>query len=93
MHEQVAKCSASGPESRPTDLGQDQLAAWNETAQERPTRIPLHAMLTGADTRSRFPSAGPPFKVVNNYGPAEYTGVATSSTVPARGDAGGQPCR
>jgi hypothetical protein len=39
MHEQVAKRSASGPESLSTDLGQDQLAAWNETAQVYPENV------------------------------------------------------
>jgi hypothetical protein len=49
----------------------------------------LRVLLTGADTLHRRPSAGLPFKLVNNYGPTEGTVVATSGTVLP--DGGGAP--
>ncbi|MEO8663632.1 MAG: amino acid adenylation domain-containing protein, partial [Bryobacteraceae bacterium] len=42
----------------------------------------LRLLLTGADSLRRYPPAGLPFQVVNNYGPTEGTVVATSGVVP-----------
>src|SRR5215470_9943609 len=39
-------------------------------------------MLTGGDTLHHYPPAGLPFILVNNYGPAECTVVATSGAIP-----------
>ena len=46
-----------------------------------PAATALRILLTGADTLYRRPSANLPFKLVNNYGPTEYTVVATSGLV------------
>jgi amino acid adenylation domain-containing protein len=46
-----------------------------------PPATALRILLTGADTLHRRPSASLPFKLVNNYGPTEYTVVATSGLV------------
>ena len=48
---------------------------------EWPTRTRLRILLTGADCLRQRPSARLPFKFVNNYGPTEYTVVATSGVV------------
>jgi amino acid adenylation domain-containing protein len=64
----------------PTPLAERMLALpW-------PTRTPLRALLTGADTLHRYPAASLPFALVNNYGPAECTVVATSGVVASRVD-------
>jgi amino acid adenylation domain-containing protein len=55
-----------------------------------PSDTSLRILLTGADTLRRRPSATLPFILVNNYGPTEYTVVATSGRV-APGDAAGLP--
>jgi amino acid adenylation domain-containing protein len=47
-----------------------------------PRETVLRMLLTGADTLHHFPPADLPFEVVNNYGPTEYTVVATSGRVP-----------
>jgi len=47
-----------------------------------PPDTALRIMLTGGDTLHRHPPASLPFVLVNNYGPAECTVVATSATVP-----------
>lgn len=52
-------------------------------ALEWPTQISLRRLLTGGDALRRHPRARIPFSVVNNYGPAEATVVATSGVVPA----------
>lgn len=46
-----------------------------------PERTALRFLLTGADTLHRYPKAGLPFEVVNNYGPTECTVVTTSGRV------------
>ena len=43
----------------------------------------LRFLLTGADTLHRYPPAGLPFSLVNNYGPTECTVVATSGVIAA----------
>jgi acyl carrier protein len=43
----------------------------------------LRFLLTGADTLHRYPPAGLPFSLVNNYGPTECTVVATSAVIAA----------
>src|SRR5688500_15210624 len=64
----------------PTPLAERMLALpW-------PARTPLRALLTGADTLHRYPSASLPFALVNNYGPAECTVVTTSGVVGCRAD-------
>ncbi len=46
-------------------------------------KMALRYVLTGADTLHRYPAAGLPFELVNNYGPTECTVVATSGIVKA----------
>lgn len=60
----------------PTPLAEELLRAkW-------PPNTALRIMLTGGDTLRHYPPAGLPFVLVNNYGPAECTVVATSGAVP-----------
>ncbi len=49
---------------------------------EWPSKAPLRFMLTGGDVLHRRPPPGLPFTLVNNYGVAEATVVATSGVVP-----------
>lgn len=49
---------------------------------EWPRTAVLRTLLTGGDVLRRYPPAGLPFKLVNNYGPTEGTVVATSGQVP-----------
>lgn len=49
-----------------------------------PAHTALRILLTGADTLHRYPSPELPFALVNNYGPTEYTVVASSGTVAPR---------
>ena len=52
-----------------------------------PQSTALRIMLTGGDTLHHYPPASLPFVLVNNYGPAECTVVATSgAVVPERRD-------
>lgn len=46
-----------------------------------PQETALRTLLTGADTLHEYPSPKLPFRLVNNYGPTEFTVVATSGTV------------
>jgi amino acid adenylation domain-containing protein len=48
-----------------------------------PPESALRFLLTGADTLHRYPPAGLPFSLVNNYGPTECTVVATSAVIAA----------
>jgi len=45
----------------------------------------LRAILTGGDALRRRPSHELPFRVVNHYGPTEFSVVATAADVPATG--------
>ena len=56
-----------------------------------PTHTPLRVLLTGGETLHRCPSPGLPFVVVNNYGPTEFTVVASSGIVSAGANANGRP--
>jgi acyl carrier protein len=51
----------------------------------------LRFLLTGADTLHRYPPAGLPFSLINNYGPTECTVVATSSAITADRSRDGLP--
>ncbi|QFZ21617.1 non-ribosomal peptide synthetase [Saccharothrix syringae] len=42
----------------------------------------LRVVLTGGDALRRRPPAGTPFRLVNHYGPTEFSVVATGATVP-----------
>ncbi len=55
---------------------------------EWPAATALRLLLTGGDALHSRPHPGIPFTVVNNYGPAEATVVATSGRVPALGEGG-----
>ena len=48
-----------------------------------PVGSALRFLLTGAETLHRYPPAGLPFSLVNNYGPTECTVVATSAVIAA----------
>jgi amino acid adenylation domain-containing protein len=55
-------------------------------ALDWPAEVALRSLLTGGDVLHRHPAPSLPFAVVNNYGPAEGTVVATSGVVPPRED-------
>jgi amino acid adenylation domain-containing protein len=64
----------------PTPLAEAVLAlAW-------PAETALRILLTGGDTLHKRPPQGLPFALVNNYGPAEATVVATSGLVAPDGN-------
>lgn len=48
---------------------------------EWPATSTLRALLTGGDALQHYPPARLPFALMNNYGPTEYTVVATSGQV------------
>jgi amino acid adenylation domain-containing protein len=56
-----------------------------------PAKSPLRFLLTGGDTLHRYPSAGLPFSLFNNYGPTECTVVATSGVIAADRSRDGLP--
>jgi amino acid adenylation domain-containing protein len=56
-----------------------------------PAETALRFLLTGADTLHRYPPAGLPFSLVNNYGPTECTVVATSGVIAADRPRNGLP--
>jgi amino acid adenylation domain-containing protein len=56
-----------------------------------PAGAPLRFLLTGADMLHRYPPAGLPFALVNNYGPTECTVVATSTVISAESPRAGLP--
>ncbi len=54
-------------------------------ALDWPTTTALRTLLTGGGVLRRYPPAGLPFKLVNNYGPAEATVVAASAPAAPQG--------
>jgi amino acid adenylation domain-containing protein len=56
-----------------------------------PAETALRFLLTGADTLHRYPPAGLPFSLINNYGPTECTVVATSGVISADRPRNGLP--
>jgi amino acid adenylation domain-containing protein len=56
-----------------------------------PSNTKLRVLLTGGDVLHRFPPAGLPFALVNNYGPTECTVVSTSGVVRPEENEGGVP--
>jgi amino acid adenylation domain-containing protein len=59
----------------PTPMAEQMLAeAW-------PAGLRLRALLTGGDRLHQAPREALPFRLVNHYGPTEYTVVATAATV------------
>ncbi len=56
-----------------------------------PSDTSLRILLTGADTLHRYPRAGLPFVLVNNYGPTECTVLVTSGVVESGGAPGQIP--
>jgi len=58
---------------------------------EWPQDAELRMMLTGGDTLQQYPPKSLPFALVNNYGPAECTVVATSGQLRGGGHEGTMP--
>jgi amino acid adenylation domain-containing protein len=56
-----------------------------------PGNTALRILLTGADTLRRYPKAGLPFRLINNYGPTECTVLVTSGPVDSGMNAGQLP--
>ncbi len=59
--------------------------------REWPAETTLRWLLTGGEALRRYPRAGLPFVLVNNYGPTESTVVATSGVGPSEGPSGAPP--
>ncbi len=69
----------------PTPLAEELLAlAW-------PEGTALRLLTTGGQQLRRRPAAGAPFRVANNYGPTEFSVVATWGFVEPATDAAGMP--
>ncbi|MEE8587279.1 MAG: amino acid adenylation domain-containing protein, partial [Acidobacteriota bacterium] len=58
---------------------------------EWPESLALRSALTGGDKLRHWPGEELPFRLVNNYGPTEYTAITTSATVPKRRQAFAPP--
>jgi amino acid adenylation domain-containing protein len=56
-----------------------------------PSPCRLRVLLTGGDSLHRYPPAGLPFALINNYGPSETTVVATAGRVFPHTDASQPP--
>ncbi len=57
-----------------------------------PKETALRYLLTGSETLHRYPIAGLPFTLVNNYGPTECAVVATSGVIGPVEQASALPC-
>jgi amino acid adenylation domain-containing protein len=71
----------------PTPLAEELLhLAWPRHADGT---VALRTMLVGGDRLNRYPPTGLPFRLVNNYGPTEFTVVATCAEIASDGPAAG----
>jgi len=53
--------------------------------EEMPEGLPLRALIVGGDRLHRGPAPGAGFRLMNNYGPAEYSIMASVAAVPEQG--------
>jgi amino acid adenylation domain-containing protein len=74
----------------PTTLAEPLMGNSPDTSWPKDTA--LRYLLTGSETLHRYPSAGLPFTLVNNYGPTECTVVATFGPVPPTDRPSTLPC-
>ena len=65
----------------PTPLAEAVLEELDRGVAEIPLK--LRALLTGGDRLHRGPAAGSPFRLMNHYGPSEYSVVTTVAEAPA----------